>query len=226
MLQSLLDAIGFGLCHQLPERSFFGGGVRVPVCSRDVGIYAGFAVAFLVLALVHRDRPRKVPPTWVSAILAFGVALMAADGISSYAGLRYTTNEIRLMTGLMTGFALAAWVMPLVNSELWRAPGQGRVLGRPRDVVLYLATLCASYAGIWYVAPLLGVAYPIGVVGAIIVTLVAVNLVIVSLLPSFGGRSATLVDAWPALLLALALSGAQLAASSLLKAWLIGLTAA
>ena len=225
MLQSLLDAIGFGLCHQLPERSFFGGDVRVPVCSRDVGIYVGFAVALLVLALSHRDRPRKVPPAWVNAVLALGVGLMAADGISSYAGLRPTTNEIRLITGLMTGFALAAWVMPLINSELWRTPGQGRVLGGSREVVLYLGAFCAAYGVIWYWAPHFGVAYPIGVAGAIIATFVAVNLAIVSLLPPFGARSETLAQAWPALVLALALTGAQLAVSSLLKTWLIGLSA-
>lgn len=198
--------------------------MRVPVCSRDVGIYLGFAIALGVLTLLYRDRPSRLPPAWVNVILAFGVGLMAADGVSSYTGLRQTTNEIRLMTGLMTGFALAAWVTPLVNAELWRAPGQARVLGGAREALAYVLALGASYAFIWYVAPDLGVAYPISVAAAIVATFVMVNLFIVSLLPPFGGRSERLVEAWPALSLALVLAGVQLAASAMLKTWLIGLS--
>lgn len=222
MLQSLLDAVGYGLCHQLPERSLFGGGVRVPVCARDMGIYLGFAIALALLALMHRDRPSSAPSTPVNVLLALGVVAMAVDGVTSYAGLRTTTNEIRLLTGLATGFALAAWITPLLNSELWRRAGSGRVLAGGRRVVAYVSVLAFSYVAIWYGAPRLGVVYPLATTASIIATFTAVNLVIVCLLPPFERRADRLRDAWPQMLMALGLTAVELALSALLKWWLVG----
>ncbi len=222
VLQSLLDTVGYGLCHQLPERSLFGGGVRVPVCARDMGIYLGFTIALALLVLVHRDRPSSAPSIPVNVLLALGVAAMAVDGFTSYAGLRTTTNEIRLLTGLATGFALAAWSTPLLNSELWRRGGSGRVLGGGRRVAAYVAAFAGSYVAIWYGAPRLGIVFPLATTASIIVTFTAVNLVIVCLLPPFGRRADHLRDAWLQLLLALGLTAVELALSALLKWWLVG----
>ena len=127
MLDGLLHAFGYGLCHQLPERSFFGAGVQVPVCARDTGIYVGFVVSLVVLSALSRGRrPRGFPPPRAWAILGLLVLTMAVDGVSSYAGWRSTTNDIRLWTGLAAGFACAAIVLPMLNDTLWRSPGQGR----------------------------------------------------------------------------------------------------
>lgn len=222
MLQAVLDAIGFGLCHQLPERSLFGGGVRVPVCARDAGIYLGFAAALITLAVLHRDRPSRAPSTAVNVVLALGVVAMAVDGLTSYTGLRGTTNELRLLTGLMTGFALAAWITPMLASALWRRPGPGRVLDGGKRLAIYLGALGASYVLIWYVAPYLGVLYPLLATLAIFVTFITVNLVIVTLLPRFERRASRLADAWLPILIAIGLTGIQLAGSAWLKAWLLG----
>lgn len=223
MLQAILDAVGFGLCHQLPERSLSGGGVRVPVCARDAGIYLGFAVALAVLALLHRDRPSYAPPIWVNIVLALGVVSMAADGLTSYAGLRATSNELRFLTGLLTGFAIAAWLVPMLNAELWRIAGNGRVLGTPRQFGVYVVTLGMSYAALWYLGPLLGILFPIVATLAIIVTFVSVNLVIVSLMPPLERRVDRLRDAWPMLAIALGLTVFELVMSSWLKIWALGI---
>ena len=223
MLQAVLDFIGFGLCHQIPERSFFAGGMQVPVCARDTGIYVGFAVAFGVLALLQRDRPSRVPPVWVSAVLALGVLAMLYDGATSYLGLRPTTNELRLLTGLLTGYAIAAWIMPILSGELWRIPGHGRVLGDIRTFALWLVSLGITFAAVWWVGPLLGLVYPVLVAVAIVTTFTVVNAVIVSLLPAFGRRSERLRDASPLLGIALVLTVIELAASAALKQWLLAL---
>jgi uncharacterized membrane protein len=193
------------------------------VCARDAGIYLGFVVALTVLALLYRDRPTYAAPTWVNIVLALGVAAMAIDGFTSYAGLRTTTNEIRFLTGHLTGFAIAAWLVPMLNAELWRTSGSGRVLGKPMEFGAYLVALVASYAALWYLGPLLGVLFPITATLAIIVTFVVVNLVIVSLMPPFERRVDRLRDAWLMLLIALGLTAVELAMSAWLKVWALGI---
>ena len=222
MLQAVLDAVGYGLCHQLPERSFFGGGLQAPVCARDAGIYIGFTIALAILSLIHRDRPSRAPTMAVSVVLALGVVAMGIDGVTSYAGMRVTTNELRLFTGLMTGFALAAWIVPMLSSELWRTPGSGRVLAGARDVGAYLAALVLSYLVVWYGAPYLGVVYPVLTAVTILVTFATVNFVIVCLLPPFERRATRLRDAWLPLVIAVGLSALQVAGSAWLKAWALG----
>ena len=222
MLQGVLDAIGYGLCHQLPERSLFGGGLQAPVCARDAGIYFGFTLALLVLSVMHRDRPSRPPSTPVNLALALGVLALVVDGVTSYAGWRVTTNEIRLLTGLLTGFALAAWVAPLLAAELWRSPGSGRVLDGAKDLGMYASALVLAYVAVWYGGPFLGVVSPILTAVAIVVTFTTVNLVIVCLLPPFERKATRLRDALVPIMIAVGLTGLQLAASAWLKAWVLG----
>jgi len=220
-VETVLHWLGYGLCHQLPERSFFGGGVQVPVCARDTGIFVGFAIALLLIAILERGgRPTEAPSPLATIILIAFIGLMAVDGVTSYAGLRPTTNELRLLTGLMTGYALAAFTVPLLNGQLWRISGSGRALeGRWRFAV-FVATLPLAWLVIFYLAPYLGVVYPFLVVLAILVTFVAVNLVIVCLFNEFERRADRLRDARIAMLLALALTVVELAGASYLKFWL------
>jgi len=208
--------MGYGLCHQLPERSFFGGGVQAPVCARDTGIYFGVLISLAVISLLHRGRrPREFPPlmTWVAIALMIGA--MGLDGVTEYAGLRPTTNELRLITGLLAGFAIGAILTPMLNDELWRESARERVLDTAEKLLVWLAVVPISYAVIYWVLPLLGVAYPLLIAAAILGTLTAVNLVIVSMIPVFERRASKLWQAWAAILCALALS--------LLEIWLSGL---
>lgn len=225
MLEDVLRLLGFGLCHQLPERSFFGGGVQVPVCSRDTGIYVGFVVALAVLwALERGRRSSELPPLWTSLILAAFIVVMGVDGVSSYAGLRGTTNEIRLLTGLMTGYALAAFTLPLLNSQLWVRPGSGKVLSRASDAAVFFVSMAGAFAVTYWVAPFVGVAYPVLVALAILVTFSAVNGVIVALLPPFERKARRAWDTWPVFAIGLAITFAELAGAIWLKAWLVALS--
>ncbi len=224
MLDELMRWIGLGLCHQLPERSFFGGGVQLPVCARDTGIYVGFAIALLVLWAIDRDRrSSEVPPVGVSLVLGGFILLMALDGFTSYAGWRPTTNGLRLATGLMTGFAMAAFTVPLLNSQLWRRPGTTRVLGSWRQLAWFVLVLTVVFVLVWTGGPLLGIGYPIITALAIFVTFVAVNAVIVALFPPFERHYERLLAAWPVFAVALIITLVELASTAWLRVWLNGI---
>lgn len=222
MLEQSLRWLGFGLCHQLPERSFFGGGVQVPVCARDTGIYVGFVVGMIALWLIHRtERPSELAPPFTMALLVGFVGVMAIDGVTSYAGLRSTTNGLRLLTGLMTGLALSAFVVPLLNGQLWRRYGSGRVLARPIQLLAFLSAVPISYLLVMWFMPLLGIAFPVLVALAILVTFLSVNMVVVCLMPAFERRAEALSELWRPAVVALIVTLAELAAASLIRLWLL-----
>ena len=190
MLQAVLHWIGYGLCHQLPERSFFGGGVQLPVCARDTGIYIGILVSLALISWLHQgSRPRELPTRsgWIAIALMIGS--MALDGGTEYAGLRTTTNDLRLITGLLAGFAIGAVIMPMINDELWRTGSNERVLNTPWRLAIWIAAVPVTYAVVYWGLPFLGVGYPILVALAIIATLTAVNLIMVCMLPPFERRA-------------------------------------
>ena len=218
MLDRFFIALGYGLCHQLPERSFFAAGYQLPVCARDTGIYLGFALGLLGLAVLARgSRPTELPRWPVLVLVALFVGAMAVDGVTSYAGLRTTTNDLRLLTGLLAGWALATITVPMVNSQIWRDGRAVRVPDGSRQVLWWLALLAASFVVSRWMLPVLGVVYPLLVSAAIVVTFVAVNLVFVGLIPAFERRARRLRDIGPQVAIALVLGAIELAGASLLR---------
>jgi uncharacterized membrane protein len=224
MFDSLMHWLGFGLCHQLASRSFVAGGHQLPVCARDTGIYLGFVVSFAVIALLDRGRRRtEVPPAWVLGVGAAFVLVMLWDGITSYAGLRDTTNLIRLVTGVGTGFALTLIVVPILNQQLWKRRGSGRVLEGPLEGIAWLLAAPLTVAAAWWVGPMLGAGYAAVTAVAVLATFSAVNLIIIALVPRFEQRAARMRDAWPALALSLAATVVELALADWLRLALLSL---
>jgi uncharacterized membrane protein len=222
MVDTLMHWLGYGLCHQLPERSFFGGVHQVPVCARDTGIYLGFMLSLVVLtALARGKRPSELPPVGTILLAAAFIGLMAADGVSSYAGWRGTTNDIRLATGLLAGYAIPVLLLPILNGQLWRFPGRDRVLPDAASLGLWLASLPAAFALIRWALPWLGIGYPLLVAAAILATFTTVNLMIVSTLPFAENRVERLIDAWPWLLTAFVLTVLEIGVSAWVRVVLV-----
>jgi len=222
MIDAAMHWFGFGLCHQLAARSFFGGGHQLPVCARDTGIYVGFVVSMLVLAVTERGGRRTgMPPAGILALGLAALAIMGWDGVTSYAGLRETTNVIRLATGLGTGFALALVIVPILNAQLWMRSSPASILSSPGAVVAWCAAAPVTFAAVYWAGPLTGAAYPLLVAAAVIVTFTAVNLVVVLLVPRFERRFDRLREAWPAIALALVATAVELAAADWFRLWLL-----
>lgn len=222
MLQRLLLSLGFGLCHQLPERSFIAGGLQAPVCARDTGIYVGFALGFVLLSVMHRNRPRGLPPAHVWATAGLWLAFMAWDGITSYAGLRTTGNGLRLITGLGVGFSAAALILPMLNDELWRTSSAQRVLEPLWRYLVWLGSIPVAWVLITYVGPLTGAVFILFTALTIPVTLTIINMVIIAMLPPFDRRGTRMLDVVTPAALAFVLTVAEIAGAAALRAVLLG----
>lgn len=218
MLEEILHWVGFGLCHQLPERSFFAAGFQLPVCARDTGIYAGFVISLIVMAVLDRGRrPSELSRRWVLVVGAVFLSLMVADGVSSYAGWRTTTNDLRLITGLLAGYSLPLVVVPMVNAQMWRTVSARRALDGWRAGA-WAATAPFAFALLRWVLPLTGVLYPLILTTAILVTFTAVNLIFVTLIPVFENKAGSLRRSPLQVSIALVLTVAELAAASAVRA--------
>jgi len=110
VLVSILNYIGRLVCHQIPERTLLLGGYYLPVCARDTGIYLGFFVGYLLLSV--RRKKARGPPHLLTML--FMVTPMVIDGGIQLIGFRTSTNELRLLTGLLFGTALSPFLLYLL----------------------------------------------------------------------------------------------------------------
>jgi uncharacterized membrane protein len=124
-MSSLLDAVtwlmnqvGYAVCHQFSERSLSYGGRVLPVCARDAGLFLGFSVCCAALLIVYGPAPRRYPAWPKVLVLALFMAPTVFDAVTSYAGIRSTTNTLRLVTGSLAGVGFAALIFPLAVTRL------------------------------------------------------------------------------------------------------------
>ncbi|MEM2401775.1 MAG: DUF2085 domain-containing protein [Candidatus Bathyarchaeia archaeon] len=98
-----LNWLGRIVCHQRLDRTIKIGGVYLPVCARDTGIYIGLLIGYLLLPM--RDRKSHGPP---NLFITLSMALpMIVDALTQLLGFRVSTNDIRLATGLLFGTAMS-----------------------------------------------------------------------------------------------------------------------
>lgn len=98
------------MCHGLVQRCLELFGVPMPICARCVGIYGGLLVGLLAFWMIPILSER------VMRVFAFAaVTPLAIDGLTQLAGLRESTNPLRLATGVVAGFAFGLWVLSAVE---------------------------------------------------------------------------------------------------------------
>ncbi|MCP4229207.1 MAG: DUF2085 domain-containing protein [bacterium] len=118
LLDLIIHHTGFAVCHQLPSRTFEMGGNAMGLCARCAGLYLGVAATYLYIFLWRRGKVNAIPRLWLSALFVLFILPMAFDGLTSYAGLRETTNDIRIITGALTGCILPIFAFPLQSKQL------------------------------------------------------------------------------------------------------------
>lgn len=98
------------MCHGLPSRSLELFGTTMPLCARCVGIYAGLLMGILAFWVMPLLRERVMRP-----VAFIAVTPLAIDGLTQLAGLRESTNELRIATGITAGVAFGLWVLSAVE---------------------------------------------------------------------------------------------------------------
>jgi uncharacterized membrane protein len=100
------------LCHGIERRCLTMFGVPMPICARCTAIYIGLlagVAAFFVIPLVEERLIR---------VMMYAAAVpMAIDGLTQAAGLRESTNALRLATGFIAAFAFGMWALTAVQQH-------------------------------------------------------------------------------------------------------------
>ncbi|HSB47583.1 MAG TPA: DUF2085 domain-containing protein [Candidatus Bilamarchaeum sp.] len=93
-------------------------GYKLPVCSRDIGLYGAMLLGGLIYPFVKKIGDRKVyPAIWlVVAIVPLGldgsIQLVSELGLLPF--VYESTNLIRLLTGAIAGIAAAFYAIPIL----------------------------------------------------------------------------------------------------------------
>jgi uncharacterized membrane protein len=223
MFEEILHILGFGLCHQLPERSFFFGGLQWPVCARCTGIYLGLALALAALFLAYRGAQHRGAPSWPFWVF-FGLALlaMAYDGFSSYLGWRPTTNLLRLVTGIAVGGSLAVIIYTMLVGTLAKKSTNETILAAVKPTTYFAVSLLLVFPLVYAAGPVLGPVLAAMDALAIILTFTLLALIIIGLFKRFDRSVSTWRDLAVPSGLALLVGLVLIAAFAALKFWAVG----
>jgi uncharacterized membrane protein len=134
--------IGYALCHQLPDRSFFIHEHQSPLCARCTGMYLGFSIGLIFLIIRRRTHAARMPTTAIIAVLIGFMTIMGIDGINSTISiipgapqLYHTTNIHRIVTGSLFGIAMCMLFFPVFSTAIWRQPSGDRSVKNWRELI-------------------------------------------------------------------------------------------
>jgi uncharacterized membrane protein len=213
---TLLDRLRWldsGICAQLPTHSFYPGGLELPLCARNTGIYLGFMVTLMTLYAMGKGRVQQLPLRPIIVLLVCGGLAMVVDGFNSFfldLGLPHLYqphNLLRLATGLAAGLALATLTLPVINRLLWCEYNDERSIPSWIALLLLIPGLILSFFAVASQNALL--LYPLALfsTAGLLTVLSSVNLLVVLAIgrheQTFGGYRELLPFLGLALILAI-----------------------
>lgn len=221
------DVVGYAICHQLPERSFFLDGRQLPLCARCTGTFLGAIVGMIAMLLLGRRRASRLPSAPVLFILVFFVGFWAFDGLNSYMtffpgapNLYEPQNWLRLTTGMLNGLALVIIVFPIFNFTLWRDTTPDRVIKNVWEILAILPVMAILIVIIQ--AEIGYLLYPLAILSSlgVLMMLVLINSMIATVVLGREGQAKTWLQAMVPLTIGTALAILQVAGMVLLRAYL------
>ncbi|MFF2531549.1 DUF2085 domain-containing protein [Brevibacillus sp. NPDC058079] len=93
-------------CHRRPDRSFYLGGKKMPLCARCASILAGYTLAPILVGF-------HVMTSYY--LIGFLLLPMLIDGFTQLWKWRTSNNALRFLTGLSFGVSQAL----LISNVVW-----------------------------------------------------------------------------------------------------------
>jgi uncharacterized membrane protein len=224
------DAIGYAVCHRIPERSFHIGERALPLCARCSGMYLGAMVGLAVQALMA-SRRQNFPRWSIAAVLIAFVLAFVVDGANSYLylvksvvpgflggieNLYIPNNTLRILTGSGMGIGLAALLFPAFNQTMWIEPVDKPSLEWRSFLIVLAITLVVDLL-VLTESPV--VLYPAAVISSagVLILLSMVYAVVWTILTRQDGSFTNLKGLWFTLLVGVTIALLQVLAIDLLR---------
>ena len=224
-LQWKMFAVVHGVCAQAHTVDM--AGLRLPLCARNTGIYSGFLVTILYLLALGRRRAAKLPPWPILITLLLFVAIMGVDGVNSmlvdmFLPHLYTPqNELRTLTGLGAGVAMAVLIFLILNISLRRDPDtEQRIIGSWVELagvlLINFLLLAAMYGNVAIMFWPIAITAWLGITGV----LYSVNVLLTALFMGYEGKVTRAIQLARPATLALVFTLVELGALSAARFWL------
>jgi len=221
--------VGYSICHQIPNRTFFLGGQALPLCARCTGTYLGIVIGLVTAALLRRKRAGELLSRGMLALMGVFILAMAVDGGNSYLVLLgrppllyVPRNWLRTATGTLNGIALSMIVLPVFNFTLWKDPQPIRPLRNVWELLPMLAVgamvIALLQAGVSWLL------YPVALIttAGVLCMLTMVNTMILLILARQEGRATSRKQAVLPLLGGFAVTLLELTAIGLIRYLMTG----
>jgi uncharacterized membrane protein len=221
------NKVGYAICHQIPERSFFPAGRQLPLCARCTGTFLGAVLGLGAMLLLRRGRASHLPPPAVLAVLIAFVGLWAFDGLNSYLTffpaaphLYEPRNWLRMSTGMLNGLALISLVFPVFNFTLWSEPAAEPGIRNVGELALLL--LVAAPVVLAVQAEIGFLLYPVAILSSlgVLLLLTLLNSMLAAIALRREGQARTWRQALASLSSGLALALIEIVALDLMRDWL------
>lgn len=117
-------AAGSVVCHQLPDRSFYWGQWKFPVCSRCTGLYVSAAIGLAAWATLRkisrkwRGNPIRIDPRWAIVILVAAAVPTLVSVVTAASGVWDATNAGRALLAVPLGTTAGVLVAAAAAKDL------------------------------------------------------------------------------------------------------------
>ncbi len=95
-----------------------GPAYEFPVCTRDIAIYLGALISGIIVYFTKWKHAKHTPHPifFILALVPIGL-----DGGTQLLGWRESTNELRMLTGMIAGLAFSFYFVPMLNAILLKS---------------------------------------------------------------------------------------------------------